>query len=73
MAKKTKITKKMLQKAYDLGHWNEYLYDLVFQEGVDHVQSNFPELSIDDDFDSIQELVDAFVAGFHGTDDVYKK
>lgn len=70
--KKTKITKKMLQKAYSFGNWNEYLYDLVYQEGMDVIQSQF-NLDSDKDFDDIQTLVEAFVAGFHGDKKPYNK
>jgi len=57
-----KITKEMLKEAYNMGNWNEYLYDLLCDEAVDNIQSAFPDLEVDD----IQPLVDAFVAGFHG-------
>ena len=60
-----KVTKKMLREAYEMGQWNEYLYDLVYQEAVDAVQSNF-DLDGDDNFDELQELAEAFIAGFHG-------
>lgn len=57
-----KITKKMLKEAYDMGNWNEYLYDLLVEEAVDAIQSVFPAIEVDE----MQPLIDAFIAGFHG-------
>ncbi len=57
-----KITKKMLKEAYDMGNYNEYLYDLLVEEAVDAIQSVFPKIEVDE----MQSLIDAFIAGFHG-------
>lgn len=66
---KTKVTKKMLKTAYNMGNSNEYLAELLLDEGIDNIQSTFPDL----DSDKLHLLVNAFIAGFYGNKTDYSK
>ena len=57
----SKFSKEQLKEAWTLGHFNDYLHELVLEEAVSNIQGNFVV-----DVDEMQPLIDAFLSGFYG-------